>query len=102
MVAGRPQPTVAWFVNDRLADGFIEESGQNVVVSRFTEQHVLRRHRGTRYRCQASNTMKTQPLEKTVRLEMNCEYFELFHLHISSAQRGKEHMAGFPHVIGCP
>ncbi|KAK3926158.1 Kin of IRRE-like protein 2 [Frankliniella fusca] len=67
---GRPPPTLTWFVNDRLADGFIDRPEENVIVARLQEHAMMRRHLNNTYRCQASNTKLRDPIQRSVRLEM--------------------------------
>ena len=75
--AGRPAPTITWFVNDRMVDGFVERPEENVLVSRLQEHAMMRRHLNNTYRCQASNTKLRDPTQRSVRLEMIREYFQL-------------------------
>lgn len=68
--AGRPIPTVTWFVNDRIVEGQIESIGHHVIVNRLEVARVRRQHLNSTYKCQASNTKLMMPAEKLVRLEL--------------------------------
>lgn len=67
---GRPPPTLTWFANNRVVEGFVERPEDNVLVSRLQEHAMMRRHLNNTYRCQASNTKLRDPTQHSVRLEM--------------------------------
>lgn len=72
---GRPAPTVTWLIDGTPAPQYIgEKTDTHVVVNRLELPHVKREHLNTTYKCRASNTNLVSPQEKTLRLEMNCEY----------------------------
>lgn len=52
--------------------------GRHVTVNRLEISHIKRDALNTTYVCQASNTKLVPPAERTVRVEMLCEFFFSF------------------------
>jgi hypothetical protein len=81
--AGKPPPTVSWFVNDKLQDNVVpleeEQRSPGIIVSRLSLHDVRRRQLHNTFKCQASNTKLMLPTEKTVRLDL---YRKLFFIAI--------------------
>lgn len=50
--------------------------GRHVTVNRLEISHIKRDALNTTYVCQASNTKLVPPAERTVRVEMLCEFFK--------------------------
>lgn len=72
---GRPEPTVTWFSGTTpLKTGGGVSMGRHVTVNRLEIPHIKRDALNTTYVCQASNTKLVPPAERTVRVEMLCEY----------------------------
>lgn len=66
---------MTWLIDGTPAPQYIgEKTDTHVVVNRLELPHVKREHLNTTYKCRASNTNLVSPQEKTLRLEMNCEY----------------------------
>lgn len=72
-VSGKPPPTVSWLVNDKLVTGFIETNADDVIVNRLEVPRVTREMVNATFKCQASNSKLTLPLEKSTRLELHCK-----------------------------
>ncbi|KAK6621427.1 hypothetical protein RUM44_001234 [Polyplax serrata] len=68
---GKPPPTVSWLVNDKLVTGFIETNADDVIVNRLEVPRVTREMVNATFKCQASNSKLTLPLEKSTRLELH-------------------------------
>ncbi|XP_046402549.1 hemicentin-1-like [Ischnura elegans] len=68
--AGKPPPTVSWFVGDKLVDGVSEERRSGLAVNRLEVRDVRRRHLNATLRCQASNTKLVIPAERSLRLDL--------------------------------
>ncbi|KAK7865976.1 hypothetical protein R5R35_009404 [Gryllus longicercus] len=93
---GKPPPTVSWFVNDRLVDGILEATKDNIMVNRLEITRIRRKHLNTTFKCQASNTKLTLPQEKTVRLELN-----LKPLNVQMLSKPSEFVANTEYSITC-
>ncbi|CAG9136309.1 unnamed protein product [Plutella xylostella] len=75
ILESRPAPTVMWLIDSTPAPQYIgEKTDTHVVVNRLELPHVRRKHLNTTFKCRASNTNLVSPQEKTVRLELNCEF----------------------------
>ncbi|XP_012269309.1 protein turtle homolog A [Athalia rosae] len=68
---GKPAPNITWFVNRDEAEGQIQETALNIIVSKLTVPKLRREHLNTTYKCRASNTELISPLEKTVLLDVH-------------------------------
>ena len=84
---GKPTPVVTWLVNGKETAGRLEETGLTIVVNKLTVPQLKREHLNTTYKCRASNTNLMPPLEKSVLLNVYCEYkpfsFSTFHKNLS-------------------
>ncbi|XP_024936549.1 nephrin isoform X2 [Cephus cinctus] len=67
---GRPTPAITWFVNGKEVEGRVQETEHNIIVSKLTVPQLRREHLNTTYKCRATNTNLTAPLEKTVLLDV--------------------------------
>ncbi|XP_063241600.1 hemicentin-2-like [Bacillus rossius redtenbacheri] len=68
---GKPQPTVSWFVGDKLAGAAAAAPGGGEVTLRRLEVGRVRRQQlNTTFKCQASNSKLVLPAERTLRLEL--------------------------------
>lgn len=75
---GRPEPQVTWYSGTTpLKTGGGVSMGRHVTVNRLEISHIKRDALNTTYVCQASNTKLVPPAERTVRVEMLCEFFLL-------------------------
>ena len=72
-LTGKPPPTVSWLANDKLTPGFIERNADGIIINRLEVSRVTREMFNATFKCQASNSKLTLPLEKTTRLELNCK-----------------------------
>ncbi|KAL0270121.1 UNVERIFIED_CONTAM: hypothetical protein PYX00_007628 [Menopon gallinae] len=93
---GKPPPTVSWLVNDKLALGVVEVSKGDVILNRLEVPRVTREMFNSSFKCQASNSKLTLPLEKTARLELY-----LKPLTVKIVNKAKTLSAGVEYTIIC-
>jgi len=70
-VAGKPQPTVRWFVNNKLVDADHENNAGNVIENRLEWKNVTRASLNSVFECQARNTDLTEARNASVLLNLN-------------------------------
>lgn len=102
--AGRPEPTVTWFMGTTpIQTGGGVSMGRHVTVNRLEIQHVKRDALNNTYVCQASNTKLVPPAERTVRVEMlrKCQkdYWKKFKTHKFSLPSNENHYVEYAHII---
>jgi hypothetical protein len=77
-VAGKPAPTVSWFINDKLQENVVpledEQMVPGVIINNLSIRDVRRHQLHNTFKCQASNTKMMQPKERTVRLDLACKF----------------------------
>ncbi|XP_024080575.1 B-cell receptor CD22-like isoform X2 [Cimex lectularius] len=69
---GRPEPTVRWWIDEKLVESNdLGSSFPNVKNNQLIVRHLERHHLHTAYTCQASNNNISQPLSIKITLEMH-------------------------------
>lgn len=82
---GKPTPRLIWLANDKeIAATVSEEAANNIVVSKILVHQLRRDHLNTTYKCRASNTNLVSPMEKSVLLDIYCEYFFFSYVSLQS------------------
>ena len=81
---GVPSPIVIWYLNEIQQLGSVVSQNEREVISEVKVPTLDRSHHRAALVCQARNTLLTQPVSKTVTIDMNCKLI-IFHFtsHIS-------------------
>lgn len=92
---GKPPPKVSWLINDKLVTGSVDAK-DGVIINRLQVPRVTREMFNSTFKCQASNSKKTRPLEKGIRLELY-----LKPISVKILDKPKVISAGLEHAILC-
>ena len=68
---GKPEPMVAWHVNGDLEDATYHSDRYGNVINELVFRGLNRSHLNSQFSCKAFNTRLTQPVEKSVVLDLN-------------------------------
>lgn len=76
-IAGKPVPSVSWYMENTLLQSHSVSSPDNVVISKIDVSSITRSYLNRTYTCQATNTNLIQPFHRTVRLELHRKFSPL-------------------------
>ena len=75
LLAGRPKPSVQWFWSGLPLSSTSEVSSGSTVTSNVILRDLKRSDNGVLLTCQAKNNNVSAPVNYSVALKMNCEYY---------------------------
>ena len=88
--AGKPQPTVAWYRNDKYVNNETVSVDDDVIRSGIIVKNLGRKDASLELTCTATNNNASTPLSSTVRVDMNCKYYgTLYGSHNSNVPTSK-------------
>lgn len=70
---GKPIPTIVWTSRGKVLQNQTKTAESNIVTSKLEIKNLTRTDHDTVFKCKASNTDLTLPVEKRIQLKMHCK-----------------------------